>query len=245
MSDDVRSSFLLLTLVVWGVALFGGFALGRPHGDPVRRMPAWTRLLSSAALVVAGWAWVAALPTGDARRASVLIAVGMTLGFIGDLFLAEVLPLGHAVLAGMAAFGAGHVAYALGLLWYGNQVHLDAPLPRFGAWGVWLLVGIAGWYVVVYRDSKPTPLHWAALPYALLLASTTGIATGLALQSARFVPVAIGAAFFLASDLLLAAELFNRASFPLLGDVVWLLYGPGQMLIVYGAGTALLALSGR
>ena len=50
---------------------------------------------------------------------------------------------------------------------------------------------------------------------------------------------AVGAALFLASDLILAAQLFNDLRFPLISDVVWLTYGPAQMLIVYSAGTAL------
>ena len=107
---------------------------------------------------------------------------------------------------------------------------------RWGALAVWLIVGTVLWFVVVYRGAEnPSTLHYAALPYALLLAGTTGVATGLALQQGAFIPVAIGAALFLFSDLLLAAQLFNGANFPLLNDVVWLLYGPGQMLIVFGA----------
>jgi hypothetical protein len=40
-----------------------------------------------------------------------------------------------------------------------------------------------------------------------------------------------------------AAQLFNNRHFPLIGDVIWLTYGPAQMLIVYTAGSALLALA--
>jgi hypothetical protein len=64
------------------------------------------------------------------------------------------------------------------------------------------------------------------------------MATGLALQQGQFTWLAIGAALFLISDLILAAQLFNDLSFPLIGDVIWLTYGPGQMLIVYSAATA-------
>ena len=65
-------------------------------------------------------------------------------------------------------------------------------------------------------------------------------ATGLALQVSAFVPLAIGAALFLLSDLILAAELFNGRSFPLIGDVIWLTYGPAQALIVYSVSAALI-----
>src|SRR5690606_23634776 len=104
----------------------------------------------------------------------------------------------------------------------------------------WLIVGTLGWYLAVWRGvGERTSLHSAALPYALLLASTAGAATGLALQNALFVGMAIGAALFLLSDLILAAFLFRGASFPLIDDVVWLTYGPAQMLIVYSIDAAL------
>ena len=50
--------------------------------------------------------------------------------------------------------------------------------------------------------------------------------------------LAIGAGLFLFSDLVLAGELFADYKFKSVGDVVWLTYGPGQMLIVYSIGIA-------
>jgi YhhN-like protein len=133
----------------------------------------------------------------------------------------------------------GHVSYLVALLTFANAHGLNAPAPRWIALAIWLLIGAAGWYLVVFRGQKATALHWAALPYALLLASLAGVATGLALQSALFVPLAIGAALFLLSDLILAGELFAGLSFPLIGDVIWLTYGPAQALIVYSVASAL------
>jgi hypothetical protein len=75
----------------------------------------------------------------------------------------------------------------------------------------------------------------------VLLASTAGLATGLATQDAAFIPLAIGTALFLLSDLILAAQLFNGLHFKMIGDVVWLTYGPAQMLIVYSVASAMLA----
>jgi uncharacterized membrane protein YhhN len=92
--------------------------------------------------------------------------------------------------------------------------------------------------VVVARGRTLTPLRWAALPYALLLAGTADVATGRALQAPAFAPVALGAALFLASDLILAGQLFAGLDFPLIGDAIWLTYGPAQALIVYGAALA-------
>jgi hypothetical protein len=165
----------------------------------------------------------------------------MTLGFIGDLFMADLIPVRDHVLDGIVAFGLGHIAYIIAFLTFGDQVGLNVSATRFGAWIIWFLIGVVGWYIVVFRGQKPTPLHYAALPYALLLASTAGFATGLALQNSTFIPLAIGTALFLLSDLILAAQLFNNLRFYLISDVVWLTYGPAQMLIVYAVGSALLS----
>jgi hypothetical protein len=230
----------LAWLIPWALLLFGGFAFGKPNEERTRRMPAWTRIGSSLALVAAAWGWYAFTFGTAVSALGLWLAIGMTLGCLGDLFLAGALALPQPVLGGIAAFGLGHLAYILGLLQFGTQQHLDAPGPRWGAWLVWLLIGLAGWYLVVFRGSRPTFLHGAALPYALLLASTAGVATGLAVQAPVFIPLAIGAALFLLSDLILAAQLFNHLRFPLIGDVIWLTYGPAQALIVYSLASAVL-----
>lgn len=233
-------------LGIWAVLLFGGFAFGHINATRTRRMPTWTRMGSSLSLVLAGWSWFLAIRHGSTAIVALLIALGMTLGFVGDLALAGVLRLatsGDPTLGGIAAFGLGHISYIVALTLLGNLAHLSSPLPRFGALAVWLALGLAGWYVVVARRRGMTLLRWAALAYALLLAATAGMATGLALQAPVFVPLAIGAGLFLVSDLILAGEMFNQLAFPLIGDVVWLTYGPAQALIVFGTALGLHALA--
>jgi hypothetical protein len=211
-------------LILWAIFLFGGFIFGKGE----RRMPTWTRMVSSAVLVLAAWSWFIV----NRGSFSLLLALGMTLGFVGDVWLAGVMGDGRSIIGGIMAFGIGHIFYISAILTFGNQHGLGV---RWGALAGWLLVGLVGWYLVVFRGQEVTMLHWAALPYALLLASTAGFATGLALQSSHFVPLALGAALFLLSDLILAGELFSGLKFPLIGDVIWLTYGPGQALIVYTA----------
>ncbi len=75
------------------------------------------------------------------------------------------------------------------------------------------------------------PLIWPALGYCLLLAGTTGVASAVAIHRQRTWPLALGAALFLLSDLILAIGIF-RGSFPFRSEAVWLTYGPGQMLMV-------------
>lgn len=223
-----------LLWVLWAAFLFGGFWSGKLNADQTHRIPRPARMASSLVLVLAAWlSWL--LMRVDARLTdfALWIAVGMTLGFIGDLFMAQLLSRKNHVFGGIAAFGLGHVAYIIAILTLAAAFGLDDPGARWGALAVWLLIGAAGWYRVVFRGQTRSLLHYAALPYALLLASTAGFATGLALQEPLFIPLAAGAALFLLSDLLLAAQLFNKLHFRSIGDVVWFLYGPGQMLIVY------------
>lgn len=224
-------------LVFWALLLFGGFIFGRLNSEETHRMPTWTRMASSFVLVTAAWGWYLVGNYANTGVSVFLVAAGMTLGFIGDLFMARLLPIKEFVLGGIGSFGLGHVAYIIASVLAGNQLGLPV---HWGALVGWWLVGTVGWYVVVYRGAKErTILHIAALPYALLLASTAGLATGLALQADVFVPLALGSALFLLSDLLLAAQLFNGLHFRFIGDIVWLLYGPGQMLIVYGFAWAI------
>ncbi len=240
LGNGMQQLWLTGLLVLWGMLLFGGFIFGKLNADESHRTPRWARMASSFALVVAAWSGTLFLLNSPTIQFILLVAIGMTLGFVGDLFMAQLLPLKDFVMGGIASFGLGHIAYILALLKLDNG-GLDTSNLRWSALIVWWLIGLIGWYIVVFRQGERTPLHYAALPYALLLSSTAGLATGVALQSPIYVPLAIGAALFLLSDLLLAAQLFNHLHFRSIGDVVWLLYGPAQMLIVFGGISAALA----
>jgi hypothetical protein len=195
-------------------------------------------MASSFTLVVAAWSWHF-LSYIFPREYSLLIAIGMTLSFIGDLFMGQLIPVKDHVLGGIGSFGLGHLAYIIAFIHFGNQRNffVENENVRWGALLIWWLIALTGWYIVVFRGQKHTFLHFAALPYALLLATTAGLATGLALQEPLFIPLAIGTALFLLSDLILAAQLFNGLHFKMIGDVVWLTYGPAQMLIVYSVAS--------
>ena len=240
--DSTHRYWLIALLILWAVLLFGGFIFG--PANPSQRMPKWTRLTSSAILVLAGWSWFLITRQNSVNSYLLWLAIGMTFGFVGDLFMAGTMPGGRNVLGGMATFGLGHIAYIIGIWRFGNQVGLTDGTARWASLIVWWIIGAVLWYFVVYRGQQPTTLHQVALPYALLLASTAGVATGLAIQQGQFSWLAVGAALFLVSDLMIAAQLFNDTSFPLIGDVIWLTYGPGQMLIVFSAATAV-ALFGK
>lgn len=239
-----QAPVLLALFALWAALLFGGFIWGRPSADGERRMPTWTRMASSATLVVIAWLEFALTHQSPLGGYALLIAVGMSLGFLGDLFLAEVVSIPQPVLGGIAAFGLGHVAYLLAVIRLADLYGLNAQAPRWGMLALWLLIGLVGWYALVMRGQRLTVLHWAALPYALLLASVAGLFTGVALQSPALIPAALGAILFLVSDLILASQLFAKRAFPLIGDVIWLTYGPGQALIVASVAVVSLALGG-
>jgi uncharacterized membrane protein YhhN len=230
--------WLIGLLIAWAVLLFGGFIIG--SDDPQRRMPLWTRLGSSAVLDLAAWSWFAFSRGTSVQSYALLIAMGMTLGFLGDLFMAGVLPRGRSVMGGLSSFALGHIVYITAFLQFSAQEGLTDGGRRWPALMVWLLVGATGWTFIVFRSrSQHNTLRWAALPYSLLLASTAGLTTGMAIQDPRFLPLALGGALFLLSDLILAGELFGKFDFPLIRDIIWLTYGPAQALIVYSIGAAL------
>lgn len=223
---------LLILWLIWAACLFGGFAFGKIDRKREHRIARPLRMASSLMLVIAAWLFALIESPPAFGTLPVFIAAGMTLGLVGDLFMAGLIGGRISVIGGMGAFGLGHIVYVTGLLLYGVALGLR-PDPFALGLLIWLSAGLFGWVFAVYRAPERTPLHLIALPYALLLSATAGVATGHALSDSRFWIMALGAALFLLSDLILAAQLFRGLKFDLIGDVVWLTYGPGQMLIVY------------
>lgn len=230
--------WIISLALLWGLFLFGGFLLGTPDAAYSHRMPTWTRMASSFSLVIVALSWFLFSRGKCVNRYALFISIGMAFGFLGDLILAGVIPVPDRVIMGIGSFAIGHIFYIVAILRLSNQFGLNEMAPRWGMLILWWLIGFAGWYFVVFQGQDPMIVHWVALPYALLLASTAGLGSGLAMQDRHFIPLALGGALFLLSDLILAADMFNDLYFPLIGDVVWLTYGPAQMLIAYSIGTA-------
>jgi uncharacterized membrane protein YhhN len=195
---------------------------------------------SSIALVVTAWLACGLWRRSAAAPFALLVAAGMTLGAIGDFFnagLLEFIPLKDNTLGGIIAFGLGHVAYIAGCLILARRAGLTDRRAIVAAVVAWQLVGLVAWYFVVMQGVDKRDLVWPALGYTLLLAGTAGVATGLAMQDRRLAGLAVGAALFLTSDLILAFALF-RGGFDYQTESVWLTYGPGQMLIVFSVLSA-------
>lgn len=235
MLSKVRRVALAGLSLLWSGSLLGSYAVGVAGSAGGSRIPKPMALFSSATLVAAAWLIRSARRKGPAADYSHQIAKGMTWGFVGDLCMTFSVPLG------MATFGIGHIEYIRGMLRL-----LKAEGGRLGpgqvaAWLTWLGIGVGAWLGVVRCGPKgDLPLAWAALLYTLLLASTAGVASGLLLRKGRYAPLALGSAMFLVSDLVIALRLFQPALFAeipaaIRADLVWLLYGPGQALIVSSA----------
>lgn len=192
--------------------------------------------LSSIALSLAAAAHWLARRRSPAGRFALAVAVGMTFGCLADGY--GVVPAAWRVAPTLTVilplFALGHVAY-LTACWDAAR---RLGLRRRGVWlaslTVWVLVGVGLWSVIVTDASKAGVYRWPALGYTVLLSATAAATTALAVQRRRFGVMALGAVLFLASDALLAIHLFHQAS-PALGAAVWITYGVGQMLIVYGA----------
>jgi hypothetical protein len=210
-----------------------GLVLGRPDEQRRNRIPLPARMLSSALVLLAALLlWKDA--HASSRRGARLVAGGMGCGLLGDLIMAKVIPLPQPVVGGMLAFGTGHVLYIRAFQERGAAMERRHYRVLGAAWAV----GLAGWWELVRNPALGKTLNYSALVYSLLLASMSGLATSLAAQDSRYAAAALGGALFLASDLILASELFRKTHFPGIGDTIWLTYIVGQALIVESTGRA-------
>lgn len=202
-------------LATWALLLAGALLVFPPLGP-----------VSSLVLVVIAWR-----QARGAGRYARLIATGMTLGFLGDLAMA-----GGVVLAGMLLFGVGHVCYIAAML----RDAEGGRGVRIVTWLAALALGACIWSTLALSGSRAAQMPVvtnAALAYTLLLASTFGVAMGLAIRDPSRRLLALGALLFLASDSILGARMFSPEIYEAFPEViraklVWLTYGPAQFLIV-------------
>lgn len=233
--SQVEIGFFSYIIMFWGILLFGGllFSGRKPKGN--QQIPRWARLGSSCVLAIGAWLWFAISLGAIVDALIIWIALGMSLSLLGDVLLSGILQRRHALLEGMGAFAIAHIAYIIGLLAVGQALHL-ADWQRHLPWLLLFVVTSGtGWYLVVFfKQSYRTLAHYVALPYTILLSTTAGLSVIIALQNPFFSLLSVGTILFLLSDLVLAVALFRYAQRAWLHDVVWVLYGTGQMLIVFG-----------
>jgi len=232
---------LYALLGIWAALLILGFVFGKLDEERVNRIPRLNKILSSAILVVCALIWWLAGASGTPLAAyAALLFFGMAFSFLGDLIMAQLLPLPQHVLFGMGAFGVAHVLYIRGYLRLGGVLGLQNGGARAVGLAVLLVLAIVLWWALIRSPKTPAVLNYGSLGYALLLAAMAGLAVSLALQETRFVPLALGAVLFLISDVFLGHRLFQGGTFLLVGDLVWMTYIVGQLLIVFSTAAGLL-----
>lgn len=228
-------------LAIWTVLLLGGLVFGQPGPDRRNRLPRPLRMaLSVTLLLLALLFWTQGTAGTRLAGFGLLLAVGMALGLLGDLFMAGLLvPKPGNVIFGMLAFGLGHVAYIVAFVQVANAIGLHSGLVWAWSLGLCLLLGLALWLALVRTPARGATLNIGTFVYSLLLALMAGSGFALALQTQGFGGLALGVTLFMVSDLVLGNELMRHTHFPSIGDVIWVSYTVAQMLIVTSAAAAL------
>ena len=201
----------------------------------------WNRFwwMSSAVLSLAAWLNAFLQRRDRLGLFAILTAVGMSFGMLADIYgafsavrftepLAMIIPL----------FSLGHVAYSAGILVVVKRLHLTQQ-PRWKrTLGTFVVVyGLAGlglWMILVHPSDDLPHMHLPVAVYTVFLATTAALMGTVACMDRRFLAMGIGAALFFVSDGLLGVRLFQD-NWHGIGDLCWITYGIGQMLIVYGA----------
>jgi hypothetical protein len=226
----------------WLVFLLASFLAGRTNDLWWSGAKLDLRMISCLLLVVAAWsAWWILCRTQDAA-AMLMVAVGMTFGFYGDSHVGDRLwwpPFPNKIVGGIVFYGLGHLAYVAACTATRRIKKLAGGLRWWLPILTWQVVALFSWTAVALTSSEEIALRVPTLLYTLLVAATPGFATALAVQRRIFRWMALGGALFLASDILLAWQVFH-ASFPFIDELTWINYGGGEMLIVYGATAGLL-----
>ena len=230
-----NSAYLLvaLGLAAIPVILISAFILGHTNADRTRRTIKPLRLSTSWILVAC--AWIIFSVSSTLRTSALLIALGMTFGALGDLVLADVIPLPKRMISGIIVFSIGHLCYIAGFSQTARALGLRDPFTESILWAAFVIVAALLWFFLIYNPAKSRVLNIGSLFYGGLIAIMAGTATALALADLRFTLTAIGGVLFLISDIILGNRELRDNDWFLVHDVVWVLYITGQAFIVLTA----------
>ena len=227
---EPAATLVTLGLLVIPIILLIAFVFGHYNADRTRRTIKPLRLSTSWVLVVCAWIIFAASTT--LRTPALLIALGMTCGAIGDLVLANVLPLPQRMISGIIVFSIGHLCYIAAFSQTASVLGLNDPFSGSLLWVAFVIVAAFLWFFLIYNPAKSHALNIGSLFYGWLIAIMAGTAAALALAEPRFTLTAIGGVLFLTSDIILGNRELRDNGWFLVHDVVWVLYIAGQALIV-------------
>jgi uncharacterized membrane protein YhhN len=223
-------TIVLLGYIAIPSVLIIAFIFGHYNAERTRRTIKPLRLSTSWILVVC--AWIIFATSTSLRTPALLIALGMTFGAIGDLVLADVIPLPKRMISGIIVFAIGHLCYIAGFVQTAGVLGLNNPFSGSLLWVAFVVVAAFLWFFLIYNPAKSRVLNVGALIYGWLIAIMAGTATALALSDPRFTLTAIGGVLFLISDIILGNRELRDNGWFLVHDVVWVIYIIGQALIV-------------
>lgn len=224
-------SIVIAGLIAIPGLLLVAFVFGTYNPERTRRTIKPLRLATSVILAACAWLLWLNSPR-DLADVALSLALGMTLGCLGDLILAGVIPLPKRMIGGIIAFGIGHAFYIIGFMNLAAMRGLANPISGSLFWVVYVLASSFLWVLFINNPAKSRTLNIGSLIYAWLISVMAGAAGGLAIQDPRFTLTAIGGGLFLLSDLILGNRELRDNGWFLVHDVVWVLYIAGQVLIV-------------
>lgn len=219
------SGFFLLLCAV-GMAIQGAFILVERKGDFKRALV--LKMIAAVVFIIAGFYCMQKCP--DERRA-ILVVTGLIMGAVGDFFLnlqyvvKEELAQKIFVIGGVA-FYSGHIIYIVSMAPFEREVLLSSLMITALITGVIL-------YFVYKGKVIPLGLKIFGFFYIGAVALLTNVAIAryiLDPASAASIIVALGAALFTASDVVLIYDMFGEKK-PWMRTANLVLYYSAQLII--------------
>jgi len=234
-------SAVLYFLFVLELALLGGgLAFGKLNPEGTGHLPRPLRMsLSAIALTAAFLGWQSGARGTPVQLYAALILLGMAAGFVGDLILAELIPLPNKLIFGMIAFGIGHLFYIVAFLCLRLQFGFPSTWSQLPILAGMLFFCLWAWRTYVRKPGGSKIVNMGSLVYGLLIGIMTALAIGLAGQQPRLIALAAGAVLFLVSDFILGNWQVRGHVWKPVNDAIWATYSTGQLLIVYSVAAVL------
>lgn len=208
--DSVELTLVFVLVLVAGVALVDWWAVATRRG----RFENFAKPLVMVVLL-----GLAVTIDANPTSARVWFVAALAAGLVGDVLL---LPAVDRFLAGLVAFGVGHILYLVGLA----QIDRDQTM---------LLVGIVGGIALLAALGRPivkavwsTPMAVPVSLYMAIIASMVALAVG----TGRWL-IGVGGIAFALSDALLGSDRFVTSR-PETRVWVHILYHLGQTCLILG-----------